>query len=283
MNFNDTPDDEYIYVDAAKLRKEYKAGAKAIQEYEDQLKRSRDAEAPPSQSQAKAKRSKGMAAAKAMLMVENGKRGGKKRKQAQPKFDDAIEELGTNSESFQSQPPEPVMAPKRHKRGRVVEEESEDSLDFFRTLDAKVNKRPSHDKRLKSRSQPSDPSHSRKKYNRASTKEATPKGHHADDGDSFDTLDDGAPTETVAKKFAGRYRSSQPESSFLSDNWKSVEIDDDIAVKNGQLLLKCLWPNGDRKTMTSKQAHQIPELRLKLLEVYEQKILAFRQVSFIFK
>ena len=125
MNFNDTPDDEYIYVDAAKLRKEYKAGAKAIQEYEDQLKRSRDAEAPPSQSQAKAKRSKGMAAAKAMLMVENGKRGGKKRKQAQPKFDDAIEELGTNSESFQSQPPEPVMAPKRHKRGRVVEEESD--------------------------------------------------------------------------------------------------------------------------------------------------------------
>ena len=56
-------------------------------------------------------------------------------------------------------------------------------------------------------------------------------------------------------------------------------VEDLDVEKQGWLTIKL----SDGRSLSSEDAHAIPELRLQLLELYRNKIVAFNQIRFMFR
>ena len=145
-----------------------------------------------------------------------------------------------DSDSYQSQPPEPQKF--KGKRNKSTENPGED--DFFQTLND-------------ARNGLSEPLRQQAFYEPAEENFNPWRGAQG----------------RYSKGYSSKARRKENRAPLASTSeWERVEVD---GVSVGKNQLNINFSNG--RVLSSKEAHTIPELSVKLLEKYEGTILAFTQ------
>ena len=246
VHFIGYPDSEDEDIAPAKLRKEHPKGKTAIDDFE-----KRREEEQQAQRRKGSKPSKGMSRSKSMLLASklNG-RVSSERPRAEAK-----EEV---AESIETQPtPEPQRVSMDRRAGRRP-----DAGDggFFAILDdvgpndEVVDKVVQHQRRKSSLRKKPRPS-----------------------GQGVEVLSPGRRRSSLfSPNPLQREETGLPMSDF---DLNGATVEDLDVEKQGWLTIKL----SDGRSLSSEDAHAIPELRLQLLELYRNKIVAFNQIRFMFR
>ena len=243
IGYSDSEDED---IAPAKLRKEHPKGKTAIDDFE-----KRREEEQQAQRRKGSKPSKGMSRSKSMLLASklNG-RVSSERPRAEAKEEEA--------ESIETQPtPEPQRVSMDRRAGRRP-----DAGDggFFAILDdvgpndEVVDKVVQHQRRKSSLRKKPRPS-----------------------GQGVEVL---SPGRRRSSLFSPNPLQREEPGLTMSDfDLNGATVEDLDVEKQGWLTIKL----SDGRSLSSEDAHAIPELRLQLLELYRNKIVAFNQIRFMFR